>query len=419
MKRILARLSVVYLVLLAVFFSLIVLVHLIPRQYIEYNVGISAEILEEESIYERKWGKGQIFKLDNMTDAIMLNIAVSADDTHPVEAAMNNYYYLGTEWSKKAQDLEKAVKGETADLQRLSYGRYWQGYQIFLRPTLCFMSHYGIRKINNLLLWPLAVLCLIMIWKKVGWVESVLFLVALLRVVFPVVPFSMQYTTCFYLMFVYILAIMWFPRLWRDRDSRITTFFIFGAITVYLDFQTTPQLTLGLPLIFLMLMSPQTERSYRAVIEPTLSWGLGYSLLWVSKWIVGYLLTGYNIVADAVEMAKFRMSNNLGDQDLTWSYIWNEKISMPEPIVWIAVTAMFIGMYLWLHKTPAGKQILKDNAWLLLIALIVPVWFMIMRNHTIIHLFFTRRALMLPLYAVMIWVYKSVKSKQSVQDAAV
>lgn len=392
---------------------------MIPHHAIEHNVGVSAQSLKEEAIYERKWGKGQIFKLDNYTDALMLNIAVCADDTHPVDAAFGNYYYEGEEWNKKAQDLEKVVNGETADLQRLSYGRYWQGYQIFLRPALCLMSHYGIRKINNLLLWPLAVLCLIMIWKKVGWVESVLFLVALLRVVFPVVPFSMQYSTCFYLMFVYILAITWFPQLWTKQESRVVTFFIFGAVTVFFDFLTTPQLTLGIPLIIMMLMLPQSERNYHAVIEPTLSWGLGYGLLWASKWMVGYLLTGYNIVADAIEMAKFRMSNNLGDQDLTWSYIWNEKISMPEPIVWIAVTAMFIGMYLWLHKTPVGKGILKDNAWLLLIALIVPAWFMIMRNHTIIHLFFTRRALMLPLYAVMIWVYRLVKTKLTRHDVAI
>lgn len=50
-----------------------------------------------------------------------------------------------------------------------------------------------------------------------------------------------------------MILLMKIPILTKSDANILGTFFIIGGITSYLDFLTTPQLTLGLPLIVYML----------------------------------------------------------------------------------------------------------------------------------------------------------------------
>lgn len=407
------KLAIAYSLLLLLFTALMIGVHLIPRRCIVHNVQVSASQLQRERIYERKWGKSQLFKLDNYTDALMLNLAVTSDAEAPVEASMLNYYYESDDWRAKAKDLEAVATGYTDNLEYKSYGRYWQGHQVILRPLLCWCSYSRIRKINHVLLWLVTLCCLCLIWKRIGMAASLLFLIALLRVNLPLVGFSMQYSVCFYLMLLGVIAVLLFPWLTQKADNRALTFFVLGAVTVFFDFLTTPQLTLGLPLIMSVLLH-RPDSPCRQVIAASLSWGAGYGTLWASKWGIGFLLTGRNIFSDAMQSAEERLSSDIGDIHLSLEYIWEHKISMPEPIAWCVVLVLLLGIFIWCWQTRERRVVLRQNMWLLLVALIVPVWFCLLKNHSFEHLWFTQRAFLLSLYAFMLWVYNNISANVKV-----
>lgn len=79
-----------YFVLLIIFTGLIIGVHTIPQSAIKDNVITSTHTLEKEGI-NKSFLNCLLFKMDNFTDSYMLNLAISADNRHPVEAGMMNY----------------------------------------------------------------------------------------------------------------------------------------------------------------------------------------------------------------------------------------------------------------------------------------------------------------------------------------
>ena len=194
----------------------------------------------------------------------------------------------------------------------------------------------------------------------------------------------------------------------KSDANILGTFFIIGGITSYLDFLTTPQLTLGLPLIVYML-TKHPKDTWKIVIAISIAWALGYGLLWASKWMIGYLLTGNNILADAMQSAELRTSNQYKGMEMTipniLNFIWiNIKAKGLLPLLYAGIIGILLclGIYLKILKS---KHTFKEYSWLLLIALIVPIWFLVLRNHSIQHGWFTWRAGLLSLFSLLLFIY--------------
>lgn len=402
-----------YFAMLVAFTILIIGVHCIPKSAINANIITSTKTLQAEGLY-KKFFDFKLFQMDNFTDTYMLNIAASANEKHPVEAAMMNYAYTKN-FMDLAFETEKIAKSQTDSLERSSYGRYWQGYQVILRPALVLFTYPQIRIINYILFTTLILICTWLLYKKTTLGTAVLFIVSLLLINFPIVPYSMQFSTCFYIAFISMLAIMKYPILTRSNRGLICTFFIIGGITSYLDFLTTPQLTLGLPMITYMLIH-KPEKSWKTVIMLSVAWATGYGLLWASKWMIAFLLTGNNILTDAIQSAELRTSNHYKGMEMTLSniikFIWSnvESKHLKGPFfAGIVIIVIATGVYI---KAIKSKKVFKQYSYLLLIALIVPVWFIVLRNHSIQHGWFTWRAGLLTIFSLLLFVYYTVDIKK-------
>ena len=339
----------------------------------------------------------------------MLNLAISSDTKHPLRSAMlNPYYDNDDEDVAKSVNTERVAHGQTNGLEKRFYGRYWQGYLVTLKPMLILFSLHGLRIVNCLLMLLLSLATLWLIWQKIGKIESLLFLLSLLLVYFPVVPFSLQYSTCFYLMFLSMLAVMLYPGLTSTSRSLALTFFIIGGITSFFDFLTTPQLTLGMPLLVCLLIHRKQEM--RTIIMASIAWGIGYALLWASKWVIGYGLTGFNLLADAAEQIGVRTSQQYYGIELTIPTMLQFIIFGEErPLGW-KIPALILALsiaYIFLQK---GLKVQRQYLWLLLIAMIVPVWFLLMRQHSIMHLWFTLRAFLVTIYSLLLWLFYTLRS---------
>lgn len=412
--NLLKKIIISYLTLLIIFTGLIICVHTIPQSAIRENVIISTHTLEKEGLYKR-FLNFQLFQMDNFTDTYMLNLAISANSEHPVEAGMMNYSYKPQEeYMKFAYDTEKVARGEITNLRKWSYGRYWHGYQVILRPLLIILTYPQIRVFNYIIFTLLLIAIIWLLSQKISTATACIFGVSLLIINFPIVPYSMQFSTCFYIAFISMILLMKIPVLTKSKSNTFCTFFIIGGITSYLDFLTTPQLTLGLPLITYML-TKHPKNKWKTLIVICIVWGLGYGLLWASKWMVGYLLTGNNILTDAMQKARFRISTQYNGMDMSIANIFNhiwDRIHTKELLYFytsITIILLSIGIYLKILK---NRQVFKEYSWLLLIMLITPIWFLILRNHSILHFWFTWRAGLLSLFSLLLFIYYTTDKKK-------
>ena len=412
--NLLKKIIISYSTLLILFTGLIIGVHTIPQSSIKENVIISTHTLQKEGLY-KKFFNFKLFQMDNFTDTYMLNLAISADSKHPIEAGMMNYDYKSKNFMDLAYDTEKVAQGETEDLEKSSYGRYWQGYQVTLRPLLTILTYPQIRILNYIIFTMLIISIIWLLAHEISTGTACLFGLSLLLINFPIVPYSMQFSTCFYIAFISMILLMKIPMLTKSDANILGTFFIIGGITSYLGFLTTPQLTLGLPLIVYML-TKHPKDTWKIVIAISIAWALGYGLLWASKWMIGYLLTGNNILADAMQSAELRTSNQYKGMEMTipniLNFIWiNIKAKGLLPLLYAGIIGILLclGIYLKILKS---KQTFKEYSWLLLIALIVPIWFLVLRNHSIQHGWFTWRAGLLSLFSLLLFIYYTTDRKK-------
>lgn len=158
--------------------------------------------------------------MDNFTDTYMLNLAISADSKHPIEAGMMNYDYKSKNFMDLAYDTEKVAQGETEDLEKSSYGRYWQGYQVTLRPLLTILTYPQIRILNYIIFTMLIISIIWLLAHEISTGTACLFGLSLLLINFPIVPYSMQFSTCFYIAFISMILLMKIPILTKS-DANI------------------------------------------------------------------------------------------------------------------------------------------------------------------------------------------------------
>ena len=425
MGKAVLRLSGVYAVLLVLFTTAIIAVHLIPTSAVRANVASSAATIEDEGVFFRVLGC-PLWQIDNMTDCMMFNMNVYADSDHPVDAAMLNRYGYdehGPQGYKQLPADTRAVaqNGNGATDSEIMYGRYWQGYQVVLRPLLTFMDYDAIRTVNYLLLFFLAGLTTFLIAGRAGWPVSMLFVVSLLAAGFHVVPLAIQFSTCFYIAFIASIVVLMHPQIAAGSSTGPVFFFVTGAVTSYADFLTTPQITLGLPLICVFLTGMIKRKKCLFVIKSGLIWLVGYASLWASKWFVAGLLTGTGteVLESAVDSFVLRTSDDIyfGGEKMPISRFFSIMVSalgdkvVVAAVMFAVLIVVAFGCYLYRCRRNMDRY-----GYLLLIAAMVPAWYLMLRNHSLQHVFFTWRALSVTIFSLLLFIYYNKNNKTKLHE---
>lgn len=395
--------ALTYLILLAVFTGLSTLAYMIPNELIVENVKVSERMLKDEGLSRAVAGI-PFYKYDTFTDALMLNITLAADDRSAFEGAMLNPYYYGHDEVIAHYDIGLMLSnGQKDGLVRDSYGRYWQGYLLPLRTLSMWMSLRGIRILNYILLTLLFLISCKVIYHVIGWRVTLIYVLSMLFVNFPMIPGSLQFSSCFYIMTISIILLLSQPIFVRNTACTSLAFFVIGAVTSYFDFLTVPVVTLGIPLA-LLLFSGRTEfrSKQKAVVVLSLCWFAGYALLWASKWMLVMLTTDYDMLGNAVSAAGYRMSHEL--PSFTAKF-YERYLSLG--IIGVVVIAALI--IFWIRKY--GH--FRSSGYLLAIALLTPLWYAVLPNHSIVHFWFTWRALMVPFFCCAVFMMTTYRQSKT------
>ena len=99
-----------------------------------------------------------------------------------------------------------------------------------------------------------------------------------------------------------------------------------------------------------------------------------------------------------------------------FNFVWsNITVRGLQWIVYVILILFvcFAGIY-WHYQKGIKRQI--KYLWLIMVMMIVPVWYMVLKEHSVQHGWFTWRALLLSLYAFMLWMYYTVREEKHIEN---
>lgn len=319
--------------------------------------------------------------LDNVTESEMLRIASSPLPKHTGENLL--------QYAMRGYRIENHDMAE-ADFVYNGYERYWHGYLVILKPLLNYFSYTDIIFMNIAIQTMLMFVLVHILMKKKMHGLQMIFIFFWILTMQVIIMFSMDFSVCFYIYMFGSLAMLLSNKV---RKNYVYAFLILGMMTSYCDFLTWPIVTLIMPLITYLYIE---KRNLISVIESSVSWGIGYSVFWAEKWIIGSMILEDNIIQNAINQLKLRSSMNTESKEISTIFIETLKINFSvftKKGYMVIITLALAGAFLFLlYKIYKGGNFQKNKLINYSSMLILPIgWYMITTNHAIIHYWMTWR----------------------------
>lgn len=381
MQRSIIQITKAFFAVLLILLVLLLAASAIPNQWLEKRQSEALEVLDLEGWHPQPFFDSIAAEQDNYTDIIIMEQTLNAEEDSVFESAMHP-----------------------------SYARYWHGYCVFLRPLLTVFSLYQIRYGMMLLFFILFGTTAILIANRIDVPSAIAFTAANAMAFLLVVATSLQFFPTFLISYLAIIAELLFAD--RVRKNHLVFFLVVGMMTSFIDLLTTPLLTLGLPLIVYLLADDETTGAagrLRSVVSNSALWGIGYGAMWASKWLIGSLILRKNVLKNASEAMAFRLKGNEDYAggllvDRIYAVLINAKTMFlaedkRAAVVLVLVLIILIAVAVWRRTKDVQKR------WQALAVLAVGVfpyvWYFVLSNHSLIHTFFTFRAQVVSVFALL------------------
>ena len=190
-------------------------------------------------------------------------------------------------------------------------------------------------------------------------------------------------------------------------------FFIAGGCATFFDLLTVPVLTLGMPLVMVILLKTKEGTNIKdiiiEIIKLSFLWGIAYATLWASKWIIASIILHRNVITEALECILFRTNGNeqypatrLGAIRENLSYIFN-SVTIP---VYISIFVIWI---IALIRKRKNIKDMKSIIPLILVALYPYAWYFAFAGHSTIHAWFTYRSQAIAIFAILCAMIETIK----------
>ena len=380
--------------------------YLLSTGRMKSHIAESDETFNYEGIYPMIIQGYKCTQLDNYTDGLMYTTAIYPGSGDTLRDMLENprIEYDDVNMVQGMNDYANDVQGRESHQYEITYGRYWHGYLVILKTLLLFLNVSEIRMLNLMMQGTLFCILLYLVRKRIGAVYQIplLLMEAVLKPI--VLPLSLQYSWVYY---VGILSAIVFliKEQWQSK-SIFLLFLVTGMITSYVDLLTYPLITLGLPMMVFLLRWQKKDGTWRKKLlyfmGNSMFWGIGYAVMWGSKWILNSIFTNGNIFENVRTEIEIRLSNTGEAQEIFTAGVVLQKNydvikQFPFQLLWIAFL-IFVVVYYIVEKR--RKKIEKINSNQLLNVLpwlglsIIPLaWIAVMGNHSWVHYWFTYREL--------------------------
>lgn len=384
---------------------LMILAYCIPLAPIRNNARESIPIYQNEA---DKWfwatGLGYT-RIDNYTDSIMINEAAFLGTGSVIKDAMHNPHVEYNGVNSRSLFMIRAISADDLkDATVVNYPRYWHGYQIFLKPLLIFFNMQEVRIMNLLLQSFLLLLVLRGIENALGFKYVIAYFLAMI-VISPIsTALNMQNASIYYIMLISSLVLLHLKQE-RLSDTSWKVFLWTGIATAYFDFLTYPVVGIGVPLILCLCLIPDkgTIAMVKTALTDSVSWGLGYALMWSGKWGIAYALTGDNVIMDGVANVAKRTQSDYGNlTDISFPFVVKSNFAFLKNGVFLATAILIILTIAVLLLLKCVRFEYNSRIIPIIIVSLYPfLWYRIVANHSIIHAWMTYRNLVVTIFGIL------------------
>ena len=421
-----------FVIVILLFIATLIISSLFPRDWIEENTLESATTLLQEGNPNYVLD----MKLDNYTDALMINTAYSINPNKPFESAMlarKNYlpekeqtvYPDSNGGLISSADGDYDILGELYKTVRhdisesYEYARYWHGYLIILRPLLIFFNISQIKVIIGILLALLAFYLFMVLSKKILIKFCYIIILALAFSDFFLMGITLQGVLTFVISMV--ASIIIYER--YDKIKNISMYFmVIGMVTCFFDLLTHPIITLGIPITVYLLLKQEKEHTglkenIKLIIVNSIMWGIGYLLTNLTKWILVDVFYRRNLINIAFEQFLFRsQAASVSDPKfLGEAVIYNFEQAGIRVYLFLAVIFIYVIAYL-IRNYKVMKFNVKAGVPYLIISLMPIAWYLLMNNHDVDHSYFTYRGLVVFYIGVGLFLLKLLDNNPASED---
>ncbi len=394
---------VLYIIMIIIFCLAMISVYAIPNDRIQFHIQESKDnILNFDSNpFFTEYIKGA--NLDEFTDLLILNTAMNKgkgnEESVIVRAFENSRYENGDAIQSFTETLENRELYNNQE-----YSRYWHGIQVILRPLLLLFNYEEILYIFMLVIFMLLGISVIYIYKNLNIIYALAFLFSMLTVCVFIVPMSIQFTGIFIVMFLSIILI---NILYSKQKEKIFPylFFIIGGCTCFFDLLTAPLITLGIPLIIVLLLQNKKEKSFKksiiTILKLSIIWGIAYVSTFFIKWVIASIVLKQDMITVAINQILFRTNGNteypatrLGAVKENIKYFYNNVLLI---VILLIIVSWILLLIFYRKKVKDMKNIII----FVIIALYPYVWYMIFAGHSTIHAYFTYRVQVIAVFAIL------------------
>lgn len=394
-------------------YLLLVLVFCLPLGRVHNNVVKSASSFDGE--YSVLVHDNLATREDDWTDALMLMTAENSEDRNPFTASIYAYHSVrdGVFPHALIRDLNNPEN------KQAQYSRYWHGYLLLLKPLLMFMTYNQIQILVSFAVLALVIGVIYLLQKKkldkyiipYGVTVAVMSPVAIL--------ISMQFFAVFAIFNMSILYILWRHEKIYKKSRFFYMFLVIGMITCYFDFLTYPVVTLGIPLVIYLILSNKDKamglgKNIMQVAVASVGWTIGYFGIWVGKWALGSLITGENLFSNAMNAAESRASASAFSEEISRLLPIQRafEVIFTEPFcIVLVLMILLVVVLLAKRRIRFNREKALNNLWMLVVALIPFVWYIVFANHSESHVFFTYRTMSILIFAACCYVVSIMEKR--------
>lgn len=416
-KGILARtagLLGVFAVLLIALYLFMVFSAAIPNEAIRENMIASARYELTVPSYELP-ENGRLQQVaDHHADQIWLNIAWQMGEGNPFVSALDTKYYDGGSFGEAAGLHQAVTRGQAPNR---SYTRYWHGGAACLRVLHLWTDIQGIKTLGLLcLLLGVSVTVWMLIRQQHGKLALCL-IAALMAVQAWQMRLSAEYQPCFLICFFLCPA---FLALEKHGDTPLAMLSVTaGVMTAFFDFLTVESITILVPLILVTavrcmdgrLGSPKENASL--VLDCLCCWGVAYGSTFAVKWVCVSELAGGSHILAALQSAGERLGGSVlvkgveRDPGALLSIGANlsalfgaaERTDYGRVLLGLLLVAAVVYVLSRMCRIRRGGR--RGTGMILGLGAIVLVRYGLLANHSYLHAFFTYRALLSTILAVL------------------
>lgn len=418
--RILKKMSrylIIFLIVIILLELFNVLTCMIPKECISSNVKKSAIQLERLGEKNKVNITGKTLVNFYFTDILMINVSYSIDNNKPFESSIISRKNYNSSTTKNIQQMGKDVMADSKYMniengtaielndfvnkgvdEAFEYSRYWNGYTSFLRPLLCFLDYKRIVYLFFLVTLILSLVLSVELYKKSGLLSVCAFIVSIALTDIWASALTINTNICFMIGLIGSIIIL-------KRKSYSTSFYnsyflVLGILTNFYDLLTMPLISLGYPLICLIIKK-RSEKSEdiitKEIIKYCIFYGIGYAMCWITKWGITDLIYNKSIINNALNQIIYR---TYGDK-LSIMRLISNIVYYFDNINLIIVVGIFIIYYLT-HKRKTYYSII----------IYLPfIWYFILKNHSAIHAFFTYKNISITIFAILIAIFDTNTKK--------